>query len=227
MSRLSSTTLRIGDPAPPLALAALDEQPLSLAEVLREGPVLLAFAPGGWSPNFRRQLAELSAAHPELQAAGVEVVVVATEDARSLRKRLAPRMPPFPILADEHRQAARDYGVYRALSWEGIGVSRPAAFLIDRSGSIRFLYVGEGDADVPETEALVFLAARLLGPGEAEAPLAVQTEQAIAEQPAPSALAPEATAEDASPTSDEPEAHPQVSTDAPEGPEATTSRGEG
>lgn len=159
MSRLRSTTLQIGDLAPAFALFALNEQFVHLADVLDEVPLLLVFAPGAWSPNSRRQLEELSACYERLHAAGVGVLAIVTQDARSLRRRLATQMPPFPILADENREAARSFGVFRALSWDGIGVTRPATFLIDRAGAVRFIYVGERDPDLPETDALIRLVA--------------------------------------------------------------------
>ncbi len=58
------------------------------------------------------------------------------------------------------------------LSWDGIGVTRPAAFVIDPDGAIRFLYVGERDNDAPDARSLLRLVAwlrdKLPIPGEAE-----------------------------------------------------------
>lgn len=193
MSRLSSTTLHIGDPAPPLALLAVDDLPVRLADVLQDSAVLLAFAPGSWSPNTRRQIRDLSAAYERFREAGVGVLVVVTQDAASLKRRLPPQTLPFPVLADERREAARDFGVYRAISLDGLSVTRPAAFLIDRSGSIRFVYVGERDADVPETETLLRLASWLIGlpaPEAAEAASGASAEELSFEESATAMLTP-------------------------------------
>lgn len=170
MGRLASTTVRIGETAPPLALFTLDERLLMLADLLQETAVLLVFAPGSWSPNTRRQIQELSATHELFSSMGLAVVMAVTQDARSLRRRLATSMPPFTVLADERGEAARDYGVYRALSWDGLSVTRPAAFAIDQTGCIRFIYVGASHHDVPETEALLLLALWLFGKGTLEEP---------------------------------------------------------
>lgn len=187
MSRLRSTTLQIGDLAPAFALFAINEQLVHLAEVLDEVPLLLLFAPGAWSPNSRRQIEELSACYDRMHAAGVGVLAIVTQDARSLRRRLATEMPPFPILADENREAARSFGVFRALSWDGIGVTRPATFLIDRAGIVRFMYVGERDADLPETEALI----RLVGDV-----FQVEVPDVVEELPAEEAVEPPTEGED-------------------------------
>jgi peroxiredoxin len=189
MGRLSSTTVRIGDTAPSLALFALDERLLMLADLLQETAVLVVFAPGAWSPGTRRQMDELSAAHELFGSMGLAVVMVITQDARSLRRRYATSMPPFPVLADERGEAARDYGIYRALSWDGLGVTRPAAFAIDQTGCIRFIYVGGSHHDVPETEALLLLALWIFGQPAPEAIAEMQAEaeaEVLAEVEAPS-----------------------------------------
>jgi peroxiredoxin len=119
--------------------------------------LLLVFAPGSWSPATRRQIAELNAAIETLHEIGLGVVVVVTEEREALWRRFGSHEIPFPILADQARAVARDFGVFRSLSWDGIGVTRPAAFLLDRALTVRFAYVGSGEKDVPETEALINL----------------------------------------------------------------------
>src|SRR4029453_16863121 len=161
MSRLVSTTLHIGDAAPPFVLPDLFGTPVSLSLTLEQRPALLIFAPGSWSPGMRRQLAELDEQTERSRAAGLDVLMVVSQDLPRLRRALGARRPSFPVLADERRGVARDYGVYRAFSLDGIGVTCPAAFLVDRSGSIRFVYVGQGNDDLPESENLVRLLARL------------------------------------------------------------------
>lgn len=158
MSRLSSTTLRIGGVAPPVVLPDLYGGAVSLSGILERRLALLIFAPGSWSPGMRRQLTELDGECERLRAGGVELVMVVSQDLPRLRRALGSRRPRFAVLADERRAVARDYGVYRAVSMDGIGVTAPAAFLVDRSSAIRFVYVGRGNDDLPETEGLVRLA---------------------------------------------------------------------
>ena len=157
MSRMLSTTLRIGDPAPPFVLPDLYGGPVSLSAILERRPALLVFAPGSWAPGTRRQLAELDNESERIRAAGVDLLMAVSQDLPRLRRALGSKRPRFPVLADERRAVARDYGVYRALSMDGIGVTCPAVFLVDRLGRIRFVYVGHGNEDLPETDSLVRL----------------------------------------------------------------------
>ncbi len=179
-SRLASTTLRIGALAPEIELPGLDGGLVRLTDARGICGVLLIFAPGAWSPATRRQVGEINAVYEQFREIGVQVVVLITQNATSLQDRLASYAIPFPILADEHRETAKDFGVFRALSWDGIGVTRPAVFLIDRDGVIRFVYVGERDSDVPDTESLLHLAKDLIG----VAPIEI-TEGEVSETPVP------------------------------------------
>ena len=162
-SRLASTTLRIGDPAPPIALPGLDGELVELEEARGVCGVLLLFAPGAWSPATRRQVGEINAVYEQFRENGIQVVVLITQNAAPLQDRLSSFAIPFPILADEHRHAARDYGVFRAVSLDGFGVTRPAAFIVDKEGVVRFAYIGKADDDVPEVDALLRLSIWLVG----------------------------------------------------------------
>ena len=52
---------------------------------------------------------------------------------------------PFSLLADPDGEVSGRYGV-----WDEAGaIARPAIFVIDREGVIRFAYVGEDFADRP------------------------------------------------------------------------------
>ena len=52
---------------------------------------------------------------------------------------------PFPLLADPDGEVIRRYGV-----WDEEGkIARPAIFVIDRAGIVRYAYVGEDFADRP------------------------------------------------------------------------------
>ena len=54
---------------------------------------------------------------------------------------------PAPFLLDEDRSLTKAYGVYKALGIDSINIARPATFVIDRSGTISFLYLGSNQMD--------------------------------------------------------------------------------
>ncbi len=53
----------------------------------------------------------------------------------------------FPFLLDEDRQVTMTYGVYKALGIDSFNIARPATFVIDRTGIVRFVYVGRTQMD--------------------------------------------------------------------------------
>ncbi len=175
MSALTSTTLKLGDQAPNFTLTDLEGRPFELADILQGGSALLSFAPGVWSQTTRRQIDEFESAHRAFESARVIPLIVTTQHTHDARRSLHAHLAnldrdlmlpllSFPILADPQRKAARDYGVYRAVSWDGIRVTRPAIFLIQPTGEIAFIYVGVNDRDVPQTENLLHLVTALTRP---------------------------------------------------------------
>jgi peroxiredoxin len=53
----------------------------------------------------------------------------------------------FPFLLDEDRKVTKNYGIYVAMNIESINIARPACFVLDRSGLIKYLYLGSNQFD--------------------------------------------------------------------------------
>lgn len=61
----------------------------------------------------------------------------------------------FPLLVDKTRSVIKSYGVYHWLSLEAYNIARPATFVIDKTGIIRYMYIGTHQFDlVKQTEVL-------------------------------------------------------------------------
>ncbi len=50
-------------------------------------------------------------------------------------------LPPLPVLADAVRTVVKDYGVYVRANFEPINIARPANFVLDAAGTIRFIHI--------------------------------------------------------------------------------------
>jgi len=61
----------------------------------------------------------------------------------------------LPILIDADRAITKRYGVFHPLGLDALNTARPSTFLIDRDGTVRFMYVGEGQNDRPDPETIV------------------------------------------------------------------------
>ena len=61
----------------------------------------------------------------------------------------------FPLLVDKDRSVIKSYGVYHWLSFEAYNIARPATFIIDNLGIIRYMYIGSHQFDlVAQSEVL-------------------------------------------------------------------------
>ena len=56
---------------------------------------------------------------------------------------------PFDVLVDERRDTVRAYGVWHRIGIDAWNIARPAIFLIDRSGAVRFSFVSERQDEFP------------------------------------------------------------------------------
>ena len=68
---------------------------------------------------------------------------------------------PFNILVDESREVLKAYGVWHRIGLDAWNTARPALFLIDRSGSILYSFIGETQAEFPSHDEIL-AALRLL-----------------------------------------------------------------
>lgn len=122
-------------------------------------PTVVIFYRGGWCPYCNTQLSELHTVEQKLRARGFEIVFLSTDQPKLLYSSLKAADIHYTLLSDSHLEAARafhvayrvndatlakmrDYGVDLDAS---TGNSQhelpvPAVFIIDTSGTIRFVY---------------------------------------------------------------------------------------
>lgn len=125
--------LRPGDQAPDFALSDQSGQPVTLAGLLQNGPLLLFVYPADFTPVCTREVCLFRDAYAELAAAGVQVVGISPNTSDSHSRFSAQHRLAYPLLADPDKATIRALGVDGPL---GIGVRR-ASFLIDADGRIR------------------------------------------------------------------------------------------
>lgn len=70
-------------------------------------------------------------------------------------KYLAEHPISFPFLLDEDRTVTKAYGIYQRLGRDAINIARPATFVIDRQGILRFVYVSSNQKDRADVSLLV------------------------------------------------------------------------
>ena len=62
-------------------------------------------------------------------------------------KYLAKRPISFPFLLDEDRAVTKAYGLHHAFGHDALDIAHPATLVVDRGGTIRYIYRGDNQHD--------------------------------------------------------------------------------
>ena len=82
-------------------------------------------------------------------------IAIAGQWPRELRGYAERNGITYPLLVDKERRVIKNYGVYHWLSLEAYNIARPATFVIDKRGIIRYMYIGSHQFDLAkQTEIL-------------------------------------------------------------------------
>jgi peroxiredoxin len=76
-------------------------------------------------------------------------VAVVAQSSLVVRRYVEETGLPFNILVDDSRDVTKRYGVWHRVGLDAWNISRPALFVIDRTGVIRAIYVGERQEEFP------------------------------------------------------------------------------
>ena len=102
-----------------------------------------------------RRIAQLRDRFGELQARGLDVVVVLCQKGETIASWLARNPVPFPILVDSDRSCAKRWGAYVRLSYDSIHMARPASFVVDPSGIVRYARVSSHQLDAAPLQEIL------------------------------------------------------------------------
>ena len=70
---------------------------------------------------------------------------------------------PFDILVDDTRETLKAYGVWQRIGIDAWNIARPALFLIDRGGIVRYSFVASTQFEFPTQEQILGEIVRMAG----------------------------------------------------------------
>ena len=121
----------VGERAPEFELEDHQGRRVSLAELLKDGPLVLFFYPADFTPACTKEACMFRDVHQELAGLGIRVVGInAAQPSRHARFASAHALP-FPLLSDPGRKVIRAYGAAGML-----GFVRRITYLIGKDGRI-------------------------------------------------------------------------------------------
>ena len=114
-SGAASRALKAGDRAPAFMLEAQDGNPVSSADLLARGPMVVSFYRGVWCPYCNMELQALEDARSDFEAAGANLVAISPQNRVNSRKSVRENTLGFPILSDAGNAVAAAFGLRFAL----------------------------------------------------------------------------------------------------------------
>jgi peroxiredoxin len=110
-SGAAAHALKAGDSAPLFALKDADGKPVSLAELLAQGPLVASFYRGVWCPYCNMELQALQEALPLFRELGANLVAISPQNPVNSRKSVRTNGLSFPILSDPGNATAAAFGL--------------------------------------------------------------------------------------------------------------------
>jgi peroxiredoxin len=82
------------------------------------------------------------------------VVAVVAQRSAVVRRYVEDSGLPFYVLVDETREVTKQYGVWHRLGLDAWNIARPALFVIEPTGKIRAIFVGESQEEFPNRDEI-------------------------------------------------------------------------
>ena len=140
----------VGAKAPDFTLHNQNREDVTLSEVLKKGPVVLAFLPGAFSGTCTAEMCNFRDSTGELDKLNAQVLGVSVDTFFALKAWSDAHKFTFPLLSDFNKEVTPLYGV---LNPDMIGlknIAKRAVFVIDKSGVVRHREVVEDARNEPD-----------------------------------------------------------------------------
>jgi len=163
---LSAKSLVVGSRMPEFSLSDQNGKRVSSAELLRRGRLVVCFFRGRWDPFCCGQMEAMNRALPQIEDSGGSLVAISPQTVKQSFFMADQHGLNFPLLSDSGNRVARQFGlvyrvppeqetIYRRAfinlplangdeSWE---LPIPAAYLVERDGTVVFAYANEDYAE--------------------------------------------------------------------------------
>ena len=148
-------SIQQGQKAPDFSLFNSEKQKVSLAEQQGKNVVLLFF-PLAFTGVCTAELCNVRDNIAVYNATNAQVFGVSVDSLFVLDKFKTEQHLNFPLLSDFNKEAAKAYGVLYDIfpAFEMAGVSKRAAFVIDKEGTVQYAEVCATPGDLPSFDAI-------------------------------------------------------------------------
>lgn len=146
--------IQIGQKAPAFGLYDTDRNKISLADFAGKN-VLLLFFPQAFTSVCTEELCGVRDNISRYSNANAQVLGISVDSVFTLGQFKASQEYNFPLLSDFNKEVSTAYdALYKDWILDMKGVSKRAAFIIDKEGVIQYAEVLENAKDVPDFKAI-------------------------------------------------------------------------
>jgi len=147
-----------GDTAPDISatIANGEVEAFELSDHLGDGPVVLAFFPGAFTPPCSNEMVALQEHLGDFHDAGATILGVSADSAFSQNAFRQEHGLEFDLVSDMGRSAIQDYDLEIDIEDLGLlGVANRAVFVVDDDGEITYNWVADDPTNEPDYDELL------------------------------------------------------------------------
>jgi peroxiredoxin len=133
-----------------------DHEAFDLESHLGDGPVVLAFFPGAFTPPCTNEMVALQEHHEQFDAAGATVFGISADSPFSQGAFREEHGIEFDLVSDMSGAAIREYDLEIDIPELGLyGIANRAVFVLDEEGTVTYRWVADDPTNEPDYEALL------------------------------------------------------------------------
>ena len=147
-----------GDTAPDISatIGTSDHEPFELADALGEGPVVIAFFPGAFTPPCSNEMIALETHLDRFEDVGATVYGLSADSPFSQGAFREEHGLSFDLISDMGGDAIADYGLEMDIPDLGLyGIANRAVFVLDADGEVTYTWVADEPTQEPDYDELV------------------------------------------------------------------------
>jgi glutaredoxin-dependent peroxiredoxin len=149
-------SITVAQQAPDFSLFDSEMKPVKLSDFKNEKNVLILFFPMAFTGVCTTELCGVRDDIANYNNVNAQVLAISVDSTFALAKFKEEQGYNFPMLSDFNKETSANYGcIYESFTGMGMkGVSKRAAFVVDKAGIVQYAEVLESAGDVPNFVAI-------------------------------------------------------------------------
>ena len=147
-------SVQVGQKAPDFALKTSKMEDFKLSDLQGKKNVVVLFVPLAFTSVCTKEFCSVRDSVSSLQNDNTQVVGISVDSPFALDAWAAKEGYNFPLLSDFNKTVSSTYGALYDNLLGFNGVSKRSAFVIDKSGTVRYAWVSEDARNMPEFDAI-------------------------------------------------------------------------